>query len=114
MPKLVEIRTQKHTQVTVADQPGAGGACHLYYISPTIKPSESLIGKFGHVNFQNGPIKENGVNGCLNEDLIAIVIHRLWGFQSGEFSCRENNMAIAKLEEALAFLRARTEGTNQK
>ena len=30
--------------------------------------------------FQNGPIKENGVNGCQNEDLIAVVIDRLQQF----------------------------------
>ena len=67
-------------------------------------------------------IKENGVNGCHNEDLIAVVIDRLQGFQAGEFSCRENAIAITKLEEALLWLNKRTqdrirrgvEGTNIK
>lgn len=60
------------------------------------------------INFQEGPIKENGVNGVMNEDLIAIVIARLEGFQNSEFRCRENACAITKLEECLMWLRKRT------
>lgn len=76
----------------------------------------------GNVNFQKGPIKEHGVNGVANEDLIAMVICRLEYFQQSEFSSRDNAMAITKLEEALLWLRKRTigrenrgvEGTSQK
>lgn len=60
------------------------------------------------IHFQEGPIKECGVNGCCNEDLIVMVIRRLEGFQNSEFKCRENAMAITKLEEALLWLRKRT------
>lgn len=60
------------------------------------------------VNFQKGPIEECGVNGCNNEDLINMVIFRLQCFQDSEYSCRENHMAITKLEEALLWLRKRT------
>lgn len=60
------------------------------------------------VDFQCGPIKESGVNGCCNEDLIAMVIERLNGFQNSEFKCRENAVAITKLEEGLMWLRKRT------
>lgn len=74
------------------------------------------------VIFQKGPIKEHGVNGVANEDLIAMVICRLEHFQRSEYSSRENAMAITKLEEALLWLRKRTigrenrgvEGTSQK
>lgn len=59
------------------------------------------------IPFQNGPIKENGVNGCQNEDLISIVIDRLNDLQK-KFSCRENAIAITKLEEALMWLDKRT------
>lgn len=72
-------------------------------------------GKFlAGINFQEGPIKENGVNGVNNEDLIAMVICRLEHFQRSEFSCRENVMAITKLEEALLWLRKRTMGREQR
>lgn len=76
----------------------------------------------GNIKFQEGPIKECGVNGVNNEDLIAMVICRLEHFNQSEFRCRENSMAITKLEEALLWLRKRTmereqrgvEGTNIK
>jgi hypothetical protein len=62
----------------------------------------------GIVHFQEGPIKEAGVNGVNNEDLIAMVIARLERFQISEFSSRDNAVAITKLEEALLWLRKRT------
>lgn len=66
------------------------------------------------VNFQEGAIKEYGVNGVMNEDLIAMIICRLEHFNQSEFSCRENSMAITKLEEALLWLRKRTMGREQR
>ena len=62
----------------------------------------------GVVHFQEGPIKENGVNGVANEDLLGMVLRRLEGFQNSEYKCRENACAITKLEEALMWLRKRT------
>ena len=61
------------------------------------------------VDFQEGPIKEVGVNGANNEDLILMVLSRLQSFQQTNFACRENEMAITKLEEALMWLRKRTQ-----
>lgn len=66
------------------------------------------------VDFQEGPIKECGVNGVCNEDLIAMVITRLEYFQKSEFACRENALAITKLEEAMLWLRKRTMGREQR
>lgn len=68
----------------------------------------------GHVQFQEGPIKEAGVNGVMNEDLLAMVLCRLEHFQQSEFACRENAMAITKIEEALLWLRKRTMGREQR
>ena len=74
------------------------------------------------VDFQCGPIKECGVNGVANEDLLVMVLLRLEHFNRSEFRCRENSIAISKIEEALLWLRKRTmhrelrgvEGTNVK
>lgn len=66
------------------------------------------------IHFQEGPIKERGVNGVNNEDLINMVLARLEGFQNSEFSCRENAVAITKLEEALLWLRKRTMAREQR
>jgi hypothetical protein len=98
------IGTKKHTQVYALDEKGQGNANHSYSISTTAEPSTIL----GTVNFQDGPIKEHGVNGIHNEDLIAIVIDRLQGFQSGDYACRDNAIALTKLEESLMWLRNRT------
>lgn len=68
----------------------------------------------GSINFQEGPIKENGVNGVCNEDLIAMLICRLEHFQSSPYSSRENQIVITKLEEALLWLRKRTIGRENR
>lgn len=60
------------------------------------------------IHFQQGPIMECGVNGVCNEDLLLMVVNRLRSFNQGEFSCRENSMAITKIEEAVMWLRKRT------
>lgn len=65
-------------------------------------------GSICEIKFQDGAIKENGVNGVMNEDLIAMVIARLAHWQTTEFKCRENAVAITKLEESLMWLRKRT------
>lgn len=96
----------KHTKVVVLDEPSHGNACHKYAILRA--DDESAASPLEVVTFQQGPIKEHGVNGILQEDLIAIVIDRLEGFNSGDYRCRENSLAITKLEEALHWLRHRT------
>jgi hypothetical protein len=87
--------------VTVVDQPGAGGANHEYDVKlPT--------GETTRISFQNGPIAEAGVNGLTQEVLIAIVADRLRSFQAGPFACRENAIALTKIEEARLWLHSRT------
>jgi hypothetical protein len=88
--------------IAVLDEPGPGGACHDY-----------VIGSLGSavripINFQKGPIAENGVNGGTQEVLLAIVIDRLRGFQSGKFACAANQTALEHVEAALTALKERT------
>jgi single stranded DNA-binding protein len=119
----IKIETTRFTRIIVADEPGQGGACHEYYVRDN-HPADDFQGAkpFAEVKFQKGPVKDFGVNGCYNEDLIAIVIDRLQSFQAGDFACRENALAITKLEEAMHWLNHRTndriargvEGTNKK
>jgi hypothetical protein len=66
------------------------------------------------IKFQDGAINQHGVNGVMNEDLIAMVIKRLEYWQTTEFKCRENACAITKLEESLMWLRKRTTGRERK
>ncbi len=61
-----------------------------------------------NIKFQEGPIKENEINGCQIEDIIDVLVDRLKRFQAGKYSCRENALAITKLEEARMWLNERT------
>jgi hypothetical protein len=60
------------------------------------------------IRFQNGPIRDSGVNGVSQEALLAIVIDRLRAFQRGPYLCRENAIALTHLEDALGWLQRRT------
>ncbi|HBF7900457.1 hypothetical protein KLL36_18825 [Clostridioides difficile] len=81
-------------------------------------PNHFIIGKadcegdciepIQYLNFQEGAVKECGVNGINNEDVILAVITRLEAFQESKYACRENDKAIEKLEECLMWLRKRT------
>lgn len=87
--------------ISVLDEPGQGGAHHEYAISS----GDTLLCK---ISFQNGPIKEFGVNGITQEVLLAVVIDRLRSFQAGPFSCRDNAVALTHCEDALMWLQRRT------
>lgn len=103
-------------QVTVLDEPGAGGACHEYRVRlPLIQPAESAplenskrIRAACDLRFQKGPIAEEGYNGITNEVLLAVLIDRMEGFQSGPFACEENKQALYSLKDAWAHLNRRT------
>jgi hypothetical protein len=104
--------------ITVLDEPGQGGANHQYSIR--WKNERDKTEPHCFIGFQNGPIKEVGVNGVTQEALLAIVIDRLRSFQAGPFRCDSNRDALHYTELALTFLQDRTrariarsvEGTN--
>ena len=104
--------------IVVLDEPGHGGACHEYHILS----DEGFLTDSCLIKFQNGPIKEHGVNGISGEALLAVVIDRLRSFQAGPFASRENASALTHAEMALMWLQKRTrdrlargvEGTSQQ
>lgn len=103
---MKKIGDNRYTQVIVQDEPNdKSKACHSYAV--VAAENENSLA-FAHVHFQEGPILEAGVNGAHNEDLLVIVLDRLNGFQNSEFKCRENAIAITKIEEALLWLNKRT------
>ena len=91
--------------IVTGDKPGAGGANHSYRIVDVDDDEKCL----GEIDFQNGPVPENGVNGVTEGALLAVVADRLRSFQGGQFSCRENAIALTKIEEALHWMHARTQ-----
>lgn len=111
--------------VTVIDEPGSGGANHHYEITLpgwTREPGGANAKGIWDIQFQNGPIAEAGVNGLTHEVLLAIIVDRMRSFQAGPFACRENALALTKMEEAQHWLHHRTrarmarnvEGTHEK
>lgn len=68
------------------------------------------------INWQNGPLGRDAArkepNGAFVEGVIEAARQRIAFFQTasgGKFACRENSLAITKLEEALHWLNARTQ-----
>ena len=74
-------------------------------IDPITLEADKVVGE---INFQEGPIKEFGINGVANEDLLLMILTRLKSFENNGWSCKENQMAIDKIEEAVMWLRKRT------
>ncbi len=65
------------------------------------------------INFQNGPVKEHGVNGITNEALLAIILHRLRVLNQ-TYPCRENSLAITNIEQGLMWLERRTQDRQKR
>jgi hypothetical protein len=62
---------------------------------------------------QDGPIGEQGINGCQIDTIIEsakIIIEGL----NKEFPCRENSIVITKLDEALMWLKKRKEDREKR
>jgi hypothetical protein len=85
-----------------------------------------VLGKGLQITWQDGPLgrgkDRKDPNGAFVETVIAAALQRIQYYQKAGFSCRENALAITKLEEALFWLKARTaareeagvEGTHER
>lgn len=112
-------------EILVLDEPGTGGANYVYSVRANFGPKMpntmlyevddvkvegdgSWSGELCRVSFQNGPIKEAGVNGVTQEAFLAIVIDRLTSFQAGPYPSTRNAAALDHCHSALTDLQART------
>lgn len=73
------------------------------------------------INWQNGPLgrgsERHEPNGAFVEGVIEAARQRIDFYQKasgGKFACRENALAITKLEEALHWLNARTQAREKR
>lgn len=120
MRELSTIQKREKLNIVFAiDKRGNGNANHQYVITSNSLENDTLA----TIQFQDGPRNiEGSVSGVIDTDLLEIVRDRLRGFQSGEFSSRENACALTHIEEALMWLNRRVEdriersvlGTNNK
>jgi hypothetical protein len=83
----------------VSEENGADTRGHVYLLTAGAQTQE--------LRFQLGPVKESGINGIQNEQVIAALVNRLQVLNT-KFPCRENSLAITKLEEAMFWLEKRT------
>ena len=105
MRKLDTIQKEhllNHAYAT--DTHDKSGACHFY----TVMDSEDKL-IMGYIRFQQGVREGNLPVGLRDDDLLEIVRDRLKGFQKGPFPCEENAKALACIEEALGYLKTRTD-----
>lgn len=112
---LVVGSTHGDLTIEIHDEPGPGGAHHLYTVSgydplgnPSCPEYDELDAYHTDILFQNGPIQDGERNGLTIEALIAVCIDRLRCFQDGSFACKENGHALQHLQEALLWLHSRT------
>lgn len=101
------------------DQPGPGGAHHVYVASVMGQPERKTEADgvpyisrkpilHTEIRFQKGGKATEGANGLTNEALLEIVRHRLACFQAGDFPCKENESALNHVIAAMEQLRRRT------
>lgn len=78
--------------------------CHTYEM-------ETFMKNPGGHHIQFYMMRPNGEkrDGVTNEEVIKTLLHRLNFLNEKDFKCRENSLAITKLEEALMWLNRRTE-----
>jgi hypothetical protein len=118
MGKLSTIQKRENLNyVEYKGEIGPGGAYHEYEVSydlyPVGEPVETHLA--GKIIFQKGARSEGtSQHGMLDTDLLEIVRHRLQHFQKGEYSTRENALALTALEEALLWLNKRVEDRIEK
>lgn len=92
------------------DKFNESGAMDWHWFEKDIRPNSFIYVRKDKSSLsftiQNGPVREHGVNGCQVDTVIEaakIIIERL----NQDFPCRENAVAITKLDEALMWLMKR-------
>lgn len=91
-----------HTIQADARDPNAGNASHAYEV---VDDTGEVL---AHISFQHGPRNVPGSTpGVLDAAILAILIDRYEGFQSGPFACDENAAALGHLHLALDWMRTR-------
>jgi len=80
------------------------------------KSQFEIYNKYEIIGNSNNKIQEinfsyKSFNGCEHEDLLKILIDRLKSLQRTIYSCKENERALVKCEEALMWLNNKKRGT---
>ena len=117
--RTLEIGTQKYTKAEAMDERSQGNANHYYRVITVVPTGEDCC-VLSFIEFQKGPIKEVGVNGCQVDTLIHAVYTIISVFQDSH-PCVQNEAALEHFNKGLQALDHRkreresrgVEGTNQ-
>lgn len=104
MSKTLEISFQT-TPNTHAAANGHWDEAVIY--GPDLEAPAEAAGPLLQIQFQNGPVKEHGVNGVQLPQVLRICLAR-YQMLNKSFPCRENSIVITKLQEALMWDDERT------
>ena len=123
-PRLEGHKTRRSDPgllIETLDNPGPGGAHHVYRIAQTEWAQHpwfagsSFSAEYnarlgpGLLLFQHGCITDaSPANGLTIEALLVICAHRLMYLQNGAFACGENSLALQSIDVALGALHSRT------
>jgi hypothetical protein len=89
------------------DREKGGNGSHRYEALMPATGGERLV--LG-IQFQHGPREVEGSDsGCTEAVLLAVLIDRLEGFQSGPYACEENEEQLGYLRAAMASTRKRAD-----
>lgn len=95
-------------QVVAKDKPNPAGAHRWYEIGWGDVLQNPTCNNQIYLRFQDGDPNVVGVNGVTNEALLAVLIDRFEGFQSGPFKCAENELCLIKLKSCMTALESRS------
>ena len=89
------------------------------HTDPDGNPAGGYVDGIGlEIVWQNGPLNRGPdrlePNGAFVETVIAAALQRIEYYQESPFRCRENALAITKLEEALHWLNHRTAAREER
>jgi hypothetical protein len=96
-----ELDIDTKTHLHCEDESNYGTKHHFRVISDDEKT-------LCEINYQEGPVKEQGVNGVQDDHLLLIVRERLLYLNKSKWANRESAMALTKVEEAIMWLNKRT------
>lgn len=104
----------RQPEIATGGRVAPGNACQIYDLSyPYVHPEPY---EFDQTGFEGVTLEfvtlENG--GVTNEALLAIVIDRLEGYQSGPFACEENALALESAKASLEYLKMRTKDRQKR
>ena len=95
-------------QIQAVDEPGSGGAYHLYELLTTPAVGTQYMTQMAFHHIEPGKLIPTEPNGFSNEAYLAVLLHRLECFQAGPFACAENEEALTAGRAMMAAFHART------